>query len=70
MQDTLFTEICRLNKVLKGIDRPYWITEGDNDRVLFRYHDGYKEQLQQRITELMQQWRQEHPYAVLNGVEQ
>lgn len=58
------TKLCR---ILKGIERPYYITEGDNDRVLFRYPPGYEQQLQRQINTLLDQWRQEHPHDILNG---
>lgn len=69
MQETTTENIWRLSKILKGMDTPYWITEGDNDRVLFRYPPGYKDHLQQRINEQLAAWRQQHPYDILNGGE-
>ncbi len=67
MTDATTENITRLCRILKGIDTPYWITRGDNDKVLFKYPDGYKQQLQQRINNLIAEWRRQHPNDILNG---
>ncbi len=61
-----FEQIWRLSKVLKGIDTPYWMGIKPNEYI-FKYPDGYKEFLQQRIDERIQAYNQQHPGILLNG---
>lgn len=65
---TISERIWRFIKIYKGIDVPYWIMDKDGNDVLFHYddEDKYKRFLKQRIKELSEQWRQEHPFELLN----
>jgi len=66
--NTTTAQLYRIAKLIKGINVPYYnIGPDGNNRTLFQYPNGYKEFLEQRFNELWEQWRQQHPYAVLNG---
>lgn len=56
-------EIWRLSKILKHMDIPVYLGSSETP---FKYPDGYKELLQKKIDELAEQWRKNHPNALMN----
>lgn len=65
--DTLFTEMWRLGKILERRKIPMWTTDEHGRRIPWEYEPESIAYMEKRHKELQNEWRQKHPNSLLNG---
>ena len=60
-------DMFELARLIHGASRPYYITVGDDDRVLFRYPPGTVERWKKMLDEMIEKDLREHPEKIRNG---